>query len=178
MISNEKIKSIIDEAKNDGRMVNVTDISFVLLSSIFSDVGVAYRCLFRNTDENAIKRYSESETIKYLKKLVLKSSGVMVKNKNGYDEVSFEENKQGIVDLIKDTEEALEKKEISKKDGLKILADLRVKLTEKFNIQGEQIEQMVVVEPKFNSICKCGREIYIPTKEDMMKIYNLVENKN
>lgn len=178
MISNEKIKSIIEEAKSNGRMVNVTDISFVLLSSIFSDVSVAYRCLFRSGEENAIKRYSESETIKYLKKLVLKSSGLKIKNNGEYDEVSFEENKQGIVNLIKDTENALEKKEISKKDGLKILADLRVKLTEKFNIQGEQIEQMVVVEPKFNAICKCGREIYIPTKEDMMRKYNLVENKN
>ena len=77
--------------------------------------------------------------------------------------------------LKKDTEKAMNKGEIDKKDGLKILADLSVKLNDKFQVREERVEQVVHVFSKFNAICQCGREIYIPTKEDMMKKYNLVE---
>lgn len=177
MLSNEKIKNIIETANKNGHTISVKDISFVLLNNIYADDKVAYKSVFTKKSNKSYEKYVKSPSIKYLKTLLRKEATSKSKNNGGYDEVSFEENKQGIVDLIKDTEAALVNKEISKKDGLKILADLRVKLTEKFNIQGEQIEQMVIVEPKFNAICKCGREIYIPTKEDMMKKYNLIENK-
>ena len=78
--------------------------------------------------------------------------------------------------LKKDTELAMENHEIDKKDGLKILADLSTKLNDKFNVQADNVDQMVFVSCKFNSICEsCGRELYIPTKEELMKKYNLIE---
>jgi hypothetical protein len=71
----------------------------------------------------------------------------------------------------------MESGDIEKKDGLKILTDISTKLNDKFGAKEEMKDQMVVVECKFNSVCSCGREIYIPTKEDLMKKYNLVEKQ-
>ena len=71
----------------------------------------------------------------------------------------------------------MERHEIDIKDGLKILADLSVKLNDKFNVTSEEKDQMIVVNKKYNSICQCGRELYIPTKEDLMDKYNLVEKE-
>jgi hypothetical protein len=62
------------------------------------------------------------------------------------------------------------------KDALKIQADLRVKLNDKFSVKEDVKEQVVIVNRKYNSVCSCGRELYIPTKEDLMEQYNLIEN--
>ena len=81
-----------------------------------------------------------------------------------------------MIKLKKDTEEAMANGEIEKKDALKILADISVKLNDKFNVKdANEDRQVVIVQNKFNAICECGREIYVPTKEEMMKKYNLVE---
>ena len=53
--------------------------------------------------------------------------------------------------------------------------DISVKLNDKFSVSEEVKEQLIYVNAKYNAICECGRELYIPTKEDLMKEYNLVE---
>ena len=65
--------------------------------------------------------------------------------------------------------------EIEKKDGLKILTDISVKLNDKFSVNDTNNQRVVIVNKKFNAICDCGREIYVPTKEDLMEKYNLIE---
>jgi hypothetical protein len=93
------------------------------------------------------------------------------------EEITFEQNKAEIISLIKQTQDALANKEIEVKDALKIEADLRVKLNDKFSVSDTNQEQLVIVNCKYNAVCECGREIYIPTKEDLIKEYNLIENK-
>mgnify|MGYP003457208386 CR=1 FL=1 len=100
------------------------------------------------------------------------------KAKKHSEDISFEENKAYMLKLKKDTEDAMQKGEIDKKDALKILTDISTKLNDKFRINQEEREQMVIVSPKYNTICKCGRELYIPTKEELMEKYNLIENNN
>ena len=95
-----------------------------------------------------------------------------------YDEdITFEENKAYMLKLKKDTEDAIEKGEVDKKDGLKILADISTRLNDKFSVNQQQKDQMVFVSCKYNSICECGKEIYIPTKEQLMEEYGLVEKQ-
>ena len=66
--------------------------------------------------------------------------------------------------------------EIDKKDSLKMQADLRNKLDNKLESVSGDATQFIIVNQKFNSICEyCGREISVPTKEDLMKKYNLIE---
>jgi hypothetical protein len=80
--------------------------------------------------------------------------------------------------LKKDTEDAIAKGEVDKKDGLKILADLSVKLNDRFSVQAEVKDQIVIVEQKYNDVCEyCQHEVArrTMTKEEAMKEYNLVE---
>ena len=95
------------------------------------------------------------------------------------EDITFEENKAEMIKLIKQADDRYANGEIDAKDHLKIVTELRVKLNDKFQVKEEMKEQLVIVNQKYNAICDgCGRETYIPTKEDLMKQYNLIENGN
>ena len=96
-----------------------------------------------------------------------------------YDEdITFEENKAYMLKLKKDTELAIESGEVDKKDGLKILSDISTRLNDKFAVQQTELQQQIFVSCKYNSICEsCGKELYIPTKEQLMEEYGLVEKR-
>ena len=178
MITNDKIKSIIDECKESRFGVTTRDIAYILLCKYIDDK-VAYKCVFgadRQFDANRHNDYKNSSAMSMLKQLVDAAVGQeLAFDRNG--DITFEENKAYMLKLKKDTEDAIENNEIDKKDGLKILADLSVKLNDKFQVREERIEQVVHVFTKFNAVCQCGREIYIPTKQDLMKKYNLIEKQ-
>ena len=183
MISNDKISSIIEECRLLGYQIRVRDISFVILSKIFEDVNVAYKAIFgSDTNDDIIDAYVKSNEISYLKNYI-ESNGLVGGKKKGKkklsdeDDITFDENKAEIIKLIRETQNALDDGKIKVADALKIQADLRVKLNDKFNINDTSKESLVIVNQKYNNICSCGREIYIPTKEDLMEQYNLKENK-
>lgn len=155
-----------------GFAISVRDISYILLCRNYEDDIVAYKSLFGDGSETEISYYKQSKPIVELGKLMSDTLGW-----NSKEDITFEENKAYMLKLKADTEKAMEAGDIEKKDGLKILTDISTKLNDKFGAKEEMKDQMVVVECKFNSVCSCGREIYIPTKEDLMKKYNLVEKQ-
>ena len=183
MISTEQVKQAIEDCKKAGHEIGIRDIAYVFLSKNFDDIRMPYRCLFGlDVDYNPdyAETYDKTGTMQYLKGYVDMnfSDGIKKKKKKDADDedISFEENKAYMLKLKKDIEKAIEDGEMEKKDGYKALADISVKLNDKFQVQGEVKEQMVIVNAKFNAICgSCGREIYIPTKEDLMEKYDLVE---
>lgn len=183
MISTEQVKQAIEDCKKAGHEIGIRDIAYVFLSRNFDDIRMPYRCLFGlDVDYNPdyAETYDKTGTMQYLKGYVDMnfSDGIKKKKKKDSDDedISFEENKAYMLKLKKDIEKAIEDGEMEKKDGYKALADISVKLNDKFQVQGEVKEQMVIVNAKFNAICgSCGREIYIPTKEDLMEKYDLVE---
>ena len=180
MISNEKLENIISECKKVGHDIRIRDISYVLLCRFISDKNVVYRSIFGSVENDTeIELYDQSKSIAFLKTYLKdeEASGSKGRKKKSGD-ISFEENKEEMIRLIKEAQEALERGEIEAKDALKIQADLRVKLNDKFSIKDETQEQLVVVNIKFNDVCSCGREIYVPTKEDLMEKYNLIEKPN
>jgi hypothetical protein len=183
MISNEQINKILTETASAGYSLKVRDISYILLCREYEDYRIAYKSVFTSdtsTEEKEMIDYDKSRPISFLRRYMdsnYPSVGVSGKSKSGLESITFDENKAYMLKLKKDTEAAMEAGDIDKKDGLKILADISTKLNDKFQIADEAKEQMVVVEKKFNSICMCGREIYIPTKEDLMERYNLVEKE-
>lgn len=155
-----------------GHAIRVLDISYILLCDIYEDKLVAYKSIFGNADETIVNAYNESKMLTELR-ACLYTEGVLYK-----DDITFEENKRYMLKLKADTERAMENNEMEKKDALKILADISVKLNDKFGTKEEIKDQMVVVNCKYNSVCEsCGRELYIPTKEDLMLQYNLIEKK-
>ena len=174
MISNEDLNKIVEKAQKDGYFVKVRDISYVILRNSFDDYSVAYMSLYGSMDREEVEKYENSKEIAYLKKVI----GKYINKRKGAKEgdITFEENKAYMLKLKADTEKAMADGEIETKDGLKILADISVKLNDKFSVSDMAKEQLIFVNIKYNSICdKCGAELYIPTKEDLIKKYNLIE---
>lgn len=179
MITNEKLESIINDGKKAGYDIRIRDMSYALLCRFFVDKNVVYRSVFgAATNDAEIDLYDQSKQMAFLKsylKDVEPSSNTTRKKKES--DISFDENKEEMIKLIKETQDAMDRGEIEAKDGLKIQADLRVKINDKFGVREESTEQLVLVNCKYNEICSCGKEIYIPTKEDLMEKYNLVEKQ-
>ena len=180
-ISIEDIKKIIEDASKKGFKIGVRDIAFVVLLDAFENEDIAYKCLFGSESgfmQEYASVYARTGAVEYIKDYIdiLSSNNGSRGKKQDIDDITFDENKAYMIKLKKDTEEAMANGEIEKKDALKILADISVKLNDKFNVKdANEDRQVVIVQNKFNAICECGREIYVPTKEEMMKKYNLVE---
>ena len=180
-ISIEDIKKIIEDASKKGFKIGVRDIAFVVLLDAFENEDIAYKCLFDSESgfmQGDASVYARTGAVEYIKDYIdiLSTNNGSRSKKQDVDDITFDENKSYMIKLKKDTEEAMANGEIEKKDALKILADISVKLNDKFNVKdANEDRQVVIVQNKFNAICECGREIYVPTKEEMMKKYNLVE---
>ena len=180
-ISIEDIKKIIEDASKKGFKIGVRDIAFVVLLDAFENEDIAYNCLFGSESgfmQEYASVYARTGAVEYIKDYIdiLSANNGSRSKKQDIDDITFDENKAYMIKLKKDTEEAMANGEIEKKDALKILADISVKLNDKFNVKdANEDRQVVIVQNKFNAICECGREIYVPTKEEMMKKYNLVE---
>lgn len=183
MISNEQIKRTIEDCAKANHTVSVRDISYVLLCMHFDDSLVAYKCIFGNDydyNQEYHTTYDQTATMAYLKTYVEFTLLNDKKKKKKSEDISFEENKEYMLNLKRQTEEAMAAGEIDKKDGLKILTDISVKLNDKFNVSDSTQEQMVVVNTKYDSVCpSCGREISRRpiTKDEAMEMYNLVEKE-
>ena len=179
-ISIEDIKKIIEDASKKGFKIGVRDIAFVVLLDAFENEDIAYKCLFGSESgfmQEYASVYARTGAVEYIKDYIdiLSTNNGSRSKKQDVDDITFDENKSYMIKLKKDTEEAMANGEIEKKDALKILADISVKLNDKFNVKdANEDRQVVIVQNKFNAICECGREIYVPTKEEMMKKSNLV----
>lgn len=174
----EKVGEILTNASSQGANLKVRDIAYVLLRRYFDDRSYAWRVCFTDADydEKTIDAYEEGIGYQFLREVLAE-----VRDRGGllYDEdITFEENKAYMLKLKRDTEMAMEAGEIEKKDGLKILSDISTKLNDKFSVQAEVKDQMVVVNAKYTDVCEyCGRETAPRpmTKEEAMKTYNLKE---
>lgn len=170
VLSNDRINSIISKCAESYHDIRVRDISYSILSHFYDDKKVAYRCIFG--DDGLYDKYIKDEAILFLEKYM--QENVFFDDSK---DITFEENKAYMLKLKRETEDAMANGEIDKKDGLKILSDISVKLNDKFSVTDTNQEQLIYVNAKYNAICDCGRELYIPTKEDLMKEYNLIEKR-
>ena len=174
----EKVGEILTNASSQGANLKVRDIAYVLLRRYFDDRSYAWRVCFSDADydEKTIDAYEEGVGYQFLREVLAE-----VRDRGGllYDEdITFEENKAYMLKLKRDTEMAMEAGDLEKKDGLKILSDLSVKLNDKFSVQAEVKDQMVIVEHKYDDICSyCQHEVARRpmTKEEAMETYNLKE---
>lgn len=184
MVNERKISEIISHCGNAGYQIRVRDIAYAFLLKHISDKTIAYKCVFGQPDsEKEVDSYHNSTEISYLRSYIdynVEPKQEKKKGKKGKDDdlISFEENRAAMVDLLTKTQVAMDNGEIEPKDGLKILADLRVKLNDKFNVNEVVKDQLVIVEPKYNMICeRFNCECYLPTKNDLIEMYNLKETE-
>ena len=183
MISNEQIKRAIEDCARANHTISVRDISYVLLSMHLDDSLVAYKCIFGNDydyNQDYHATYDQTSTMTYLKSYVEFTLLNDKKKKKANEDISFEENKAYMLNLKRQTEEAMAAGEIDKKDGLKILSDISVKLNDRFSVKDETQDQIVIVNSKYDAVCsRCGAEVSRRpiTKDEAMEMYNLVEKE-
>lgn len=179
MMTIEKIKDIISVSKNLGHNVTVKDVSLMILYHEYNDHELAYDVIY---GDGKYKEYFSLPKILFLKSyyednfLNKKEPKKKSEAKVGND-ITFEENKAALINLLNELKKSVDNGEIEKKDAIKMESDIRTRLNDKFG-SSEKAEQtnVVVVEPKFNYICKyTNRECYINSKEACMKRYNLKE---
>lgn len=181
MISNEQIKNTIEDCAKHKHIVTVRDIAYALLCLQLEDSLIAYKCIFGNDydyNQEYHNTYDQTAMMSYLKTYVEVSLINGRGKRKNTEDISFEENKAYILKLKKDTEDAIEKKEIDKKDGLKILAQLSTTLNDKFNVKDNSVSQYIVVNQKYSDVCEfCGHECSPRpmSKEEAMEKYGLCE---
>lgn len=174
-MDNESIKSTIDHFKEEGREVRVRDIAYCLLSKMFMDNKTAYQCLFGNADgyEDYANDEMRSKIEEYLTAQGYIRSMSIDADTGG---LTFEENKKEMEALLRKTQDALDDGIIEAKDGLKIMADIRVKLNDKFKVEKQQKDRQIIVEKKFDFICPhTRRECYQLDKDFAMNKWDLIE---
>ena len=197
------LKKIVDDAQKRGHDVKIRDIAFALLQMQFQDENIAYTVVFGAPLSNdVIKDYTSLDSVKFLirwwekelapKEIIKEQPEDIIKTIKKNDNIvdgslSFEDNRAGIEKQI---DEILElKKQLIDAEGnckdvktmatlQKTEADLRSKLNDKFGASEKSKEQYIIVQKKFDMICPhTRRECYQMTKEDAMKIWNLIEKE-
>jgi hypothetical protein len=180
MITNENIKETILEAQKKGYNISVRDIAYATLCLSIDDTAVIYKCLFgkdENFQQEQYVAYDNTAAVNYLKTYV-EYTLLDKKKKASSTDISFEENKAEIINLINETKRKEEAGEIDAKQSLDLQTKLRVTLNDKFKVQSESQDQVIVVNAKYDSICpSCFREVSRRpmTKQEAMEEYDLVE---
>lgn len=174
-MDNEQIKKTIEHFKEQGDNVRVRDIAFVLLSKMFADAKTAYQCLFGT---EGYDEYADEPLRDALRDYLTAEGYIRTVSTDDSGGLTFEENKREMEMLLKKTQEAMDNGLVDPKDGLKLIADIRVKLNDKFKVEKQQKERQIIVEKRFDFVCPhTRRECYQLDKEEAMKRWNLTENK-
>lgn len=173
----EQIKKIAEDAQVEGLNVRVRDVAFYVLEKVFEDKAVAYRTIFDNTaDDSKIEEYAGCAIRAFIQKWFKKNA----KTVGDYASVlTFEENRQALIDMLEEIDDAVSNNKLKKGEALKMKADIRVKLQDKFGVGDEQEVTIVMVEPKYNKICpRFNVECYEQTREYAMKQFHLIPDPN
>ena len=177
MLDRDKVKGIVSEMQDEGYKVCLRDIAYVLLSRHINDRALAYLAAFgENIEDKKLSKYCGSDRMSALVVLVDKALAQDEEKHDGADGedsvkpadgMSYDEVKSGLEDdlrrliAIRDNMgEDADPKEAATIAGR--IADIRMKLVERFGTQSKSEEGRVVVLQKFNDICPyCHREIAV-----------------
>lgn len=166
MISYNDIKDIINSLKTEGIEARVRDVAYLVMCDAFVDKGLAAKVAYQEDEKPSNKVLSTlSEK--------LKPFGI-----GAVTTISKDENREELLKLLQRVQDAEREGTIDPKDAIKIEADIRVKLNDKFNIEEEEGQKRIIVVPqKHDIICKfTNRECSaMPSKEACMKYYNLID---
>lgn len=167
ILTSEEVERIKSDALKEGFGISQEELNIFLLARMYHDKEYAVE------DWESFSRQRKIIWLDtYIKRM---ASEIDTEN----PELTFEENRQAMADLIQETKARLANGEIDAKDALKIEADLRVKLNDKFKVQDDTRDKVVIVETKYNTVCRFGHECYMPTRNELMEMYDLVpRNQN
>lgn len=172
------IQKIIDKYQSKGTEIKLRDIAFAILSNFIPEE-YSYAVTFSpvaTTQE--VAKYKDLDYIKNLRKDISTKINSAPKKKHdaNFKGVTFEENREELINLLNELQDAKIKGKIDAKDAIKIEADIRTKLNDKFGASEKVETNHVIVNTKFNHICDwTHKECFLQTKEYAMSQWNLVD---
>lgn len=178
MITKEQIQECKLHCSNEGYVVTEEDIAYLLLNREFRDKVLAYKITKGDVlDATQIDTFDNCLKMQCLRKYM--NEHWRTQTSTVKSDMTFEENRDSLVQMISDIEQKMQEGAIEEKDGMKMIADIRIKLNDKFNMKEQQVEQRIIVQPKFNYICNhTHKECWLMTEEWAMKQYHLIKDPN
>lgn len=182
------IKQIVKDARMAGHDIRVKDISYVIVRQFIGDAQTAYRSVYNTSPgEDAVKAFERQASIRYLMDTVPGYMGMTgqaqaapagKKPASKYKDITFEENKEALIELLDEIQEMKGTEELSIRDAVKLETEIRTRLNDKFAVSDKKEEHRIVVQPKFNTICPTTRrECFMQTKEFAMQHWGLVDKE-
>lgn len=171
MIKKDDIRVILKSTRQEWATVSEKDIAFAVLCDTFADKATAYKMAYGKTSADAETHYRSAGMQKLL--AVLEPFGIGSVNE---EMITREQNKTELIRLLKEIKTLAESRKIDAKDAVKMEADIRVKLNDKFEMEESQSQKRIIIVPqKHDMICPhTNRECTsMPTKEACMKYYGL-----
>lgn len=171
------IEKIIDKYQKKGFEIKLRDIAFAVLSNFIPEE-YSYAVTFSPiATKDEVGKYKSLAYIKELCDEISKKVKSQAKKKvANFEGVTFEENREELINLLNELQIAKENNKIAAKDAIKIEADIRTKLNDKFGASEKVETNHVIVNTKFNHICDwTHKECFLQTKEYAMSQWNLVD---
>lgn len=171
-LTTDQIREIITPLREEGLQVGLRDVAYAVLSIVY--IGgreTAFRSVFGDAPEIPYDKYIARPETERVLQAVCAALAPTEAAQESSQEITFDDLKQGLIDDMRALEELRDKRTedggpmLEPKEMAQVvarIADIRVKLSEKFNTSERVVEQRVIVEQKYNAVCACGREIYIP----------------
>ncbi len=171
MIQVDEFKKITNSLKKDWPKLTEKDIVFTILCDTIADKPLAYLLAKGETNAQADDYYNSEPISAILKALAPYGVGVV-----NEDSITKEQNKAELIQLLDKIKVLADSKKLPLKDAVKMEADIRVKLNDKFEMDLSNKQKRIIVVPqKHDIICpNTNRECdYWPTKAACMKHYKL-----
>ena len=166
MIGTNDIKDIINSLKTEGIEAKVRDVAYLAMCDTFSDKYLAEKVAYHDEGKPSGKVLAALAE-------KLKPFGI-----GAVTTISKDENREELLKLLQRVQDGERDGTIEAKDAIKIEADIRVKLNDKFNIEEEEGQRRIIVVPqKHDIICKwTNRECSaMPSREACMSYYKLID---
>lgn len=183
MITKEQIHDCIAYCDEQGYFIEESDIAYLLINREFKDRYKAYE-LTKSKDmpDEYVDNYDSSDKMTCLRKYMnehwlRRQEQTVINTEVDECSVTFEENRDALIQYLTEIQRLMNEKKIDPKDGMKMLTDIRLKLNDKFNIKEAQVEQRIIVQPKFSHICEYTRkECWLQSREFAMQHWHLIED--
>ena len=184
VITKEQIKDCIAFCEEQGYFIEESDIAYLLINREFKDRYKAYE-LTKSKDMpyEYVDNYDSSDKMaclrKYMNENWAKRKESVINTESIEGAITFEENRDALIRYLGEIQKLMDEKKIEPKDGMKMMTDIRLKLNDKFNIKEAQVEQRIIVQPKFNYVCQyTHKECWLMTEEWAKKQYHLIKDPN
>ena len=171
MIRKNDIRVVLKSIRQEWPQASEKDIAFAVLCDTFADKAVAYKMAYGRTSADAEAHYRSAGMQKLF--AVLQPFGV---GEISEGSITREENKAALIRQLRDIKEQRDNGKLDIEKAIKLEADIRVKLNDKFEMEESQSQKRIIIVPqKHDMICPhTNRECTsMPTKEACMKYYGL-----